>query len=237
MKIAEALLPERRWDHVLIDRAFGAEETLALARAAASHARQRLVLVAPAERGELAELRGTGFDGYLVKPLRTGSLAARLNASDFEAGPEAETERDGAAARKQHALAILVAEDNDINALLAQAMLGKLGHIPTVVADGATAVSAVATAQAIGAPYDLVLMDLHLPGMDGLEATRQIRALAEGGKLPIIALTANAFAEDREACRVAGMDGFLVKPFDRERLEEAIAAVRGGKPGKSFQAA
>jgi CheY-like chemotaxis protein len=100
-------------------------------------------------------------------------------------------------------------------------------------------VSAVAAAQAVDAPYDLVLMDLHLPGMDGLEATKRIRALGtEGGGVPIIALTANAFAEDREACRAAGMDGFIVKPFDRERLEEAIAAVRGGrKPGKNIQAA
>jgi CheY-like chemotaxis protein len=71
-------------------------------------------------------------------------------------------------------------------------------------------------------------MDLHLPGMDGFEATRRIRALAdEGGKIPIVALTANAFAEDREACRQAGMNGFVVKPLDRQRLEEAIAAARG----------
>jgi len=237
-KVAEALLPERRWDHVLIDRAFGGEETVSLARTAAPHARQRLVLVAPSDRGELGDLRGAGFDGYLVKPVRGASLAARLNAPEFEAEPAAEADGDSpAAARRQHALAILVAEDNDINALLAQAMLGKLGHIPTVVADGASAVTAVATAQAVGAPYDLVLMDLHLPGMDGLEATRRIRAFSEGGKVPIIALTANAFAEDREACRAAGMDGFLVKPFDRERLEEAIAAVRGGKPGQTLKAA
>ena len=240
-KIAEALLPERRWDHLFVDRSFGIDATHSLVRSAARHASQRLVLLAPSERPELSDLRSAGFDGYLVKPVRAASLAARLSTpeSEVEPGSDFDFEMSANSGRKQRALAVLIAEDNEINALLAQAMLGKLGHVPTVVADGVSAVSAVATAQAVGAPYDLVLMDLHLPGMDGLEATKQIRALgAEGGRVPIIALTANAFAEDREACRAAGMDGFIVKPFDRERLEEAIAAVRGGyKAGKNFQAA
>ena len=240
-KIAEALLPERRWDHLLVDRSFGIDTTHSLVRSSERHARRRLVLLAPSERSELSDLRGAGFDGYLVKPVRAASLAARLSASDSETGLDFDFEFESTvgSGRKQRALAVLVAEDNDINALLAQAMLGKLGHIPTVVTDGVSAVTAVATAQAVGAPYDLVLMDLHLPGMDGLEATRRIRALGtEAGRVPIIALTANAFAEDREACRAAGMDGFIVKPFDRERLDEAIATVRGGgKSGKSFQAA
>ena len=239
-KIAEALLPERRWDHLLVDRSFGIDATHSLARFAGRHASQRLVLLAPSERPELSDLRSVGFNGYLVKPVRAASLAERLRTPASEAGPDSDFDFESSArpGRKQRALAVLVAEDNEINALLAQAMLGKLGHIPTVVTDGVSAVSAVATAQAVGAPYDLVLMDLHLPGMDGLEATKRIRALGtEGGGVPIIALTANAFAEDREACRAAGMDGFIVKPFDRERLDEAIAAVRGGHRGKNFQAA
>src|SRR5690606_29146555 len=110
-----------------------------------------------------------------------------------------------------------------INALLVQAMLTRLGHLPTVVGNGMSAVTSVATAHAMGAPYDLVLMDLHLPGMDGLEATRRIRELSEkGGDVPIVALTANAFAEDRAACRAAGMNGFIVKPVDRQQLDAAI---------------
>jgi CheY-like chemotaxis protein len=138
---------------------------------------------------------------------------------------EAEEDRTSPAGRR---LAVLVAEDNDINALLAQALLARLGHAPTVVADGLSAVTAVATAHAIGAPYDLVLMDLHLPGVDGLEATRKIRALGpdEGGDIPVVALTANAAGEFREASREAGMDGFVLKPIDRERLEEAMVAAR-----------
>jgi CheY-like chemotaxis protein len=240
-KIAEALLPERRWDYLLVDRCLGADATHSLVRSAGRHASRKLVLLAPSERSELSDLKSAGFDGYLVKPVRSASLAERLRAPESEAGQDFDfdTEKSADPVRRQRALAVLVAEDNEINALLAQTMLGKLGHIPTVVTDGVSAVSAVATAQALGAPYDLVLMDLHLPGMDGLEATKRIRALGtEGGTLPIIALTANAFAEDREACRAAGMDGFIVKPFDRERLEEAIVAARGGrKPGRNIQAA
>jgi CheY-like chemotaxis protein len=85
----------------------------------------------------------------------------------------------------------------------------------------------------MGAPYDLVLMDLHLPGTDGLEATRKIRALGEeeGGAVPIVALTANASADDHEACRAAGIDAFLTKPIDRERLAEAMAEARGVRSG------
>jgi CheY-like chemotaxis protein len=137
---------------------------------------------------------------------------------------------DETGTRKRRRMMVLVAEDNEINALLTQAMLARLGHAPTVVSNGMAAVTAVATADAMGAPYDLVLMDLHLPGMDGIEATRRIRALADGaGEVPIVALTANAFAEDREACLDAGMNGFVVKPVDRQRLDDTIATMRGGR--------
>ncbi len=74
--------------------------------------------------------------------------------------------------------------------------------------------------------YDSVLMDLHMPGMDGLEATRRIRAIEaeeSASRTPIIALTANASSEDHDACLAAGMDGFLVKPLDREKLAAALA--------------
>lgn len=225
-RIAEALLPERDWTHIFVDRALGAQAAMSLSMQAKRNERELFVLLSPAERPELTRLRASGFNGYLVKPLRAASLAAQLAAAEIEPVP-ATQEGSGGPLPRERALAVLIAEDNDINALLAQATLGKLGHIPTVVGDGIAAVKAIAGAHAVGAPYDLVLMDLHLPGMDGLEATRRIRVLEGAGNVPVIALTANASNEDRDACIEAGMDAFVVKPFDRDMLEEAITAARG----------
>jgi signal transduction histidine kinase/CheY-like chemotaxis protein len=235
-RIAEALLPERDWTHVFVDRALGAQAAMSLSAQAKRSGRELFVLLSPAERPELSRLRASGFDGYLVKPLRAASLAAQLAAAEIEPIPAVQ-EGSGGPLPRERALAVLIAEDNDINALLAQATLGKLGHIPTVVGDGIAAVKAVAGAHAVGAPYDLVLMDLHLPGMDGLEATRRIRALEGAGNVPVIALTANASSEDRDACTGAGMDAFVVKPFDRDMLEEAIATARGMSAKRAAAAA
>jgi signal transduction histidine kinase/CheY-like chemotaxis protein len=227
--LAEMLLPERRWRHVLVDHAFGFDVATRIARVAASFAEHRHVLLSPAERGELADLRAAGFDSYLVKPVRAASLAARLAAPTLSPPVVPEIEPGAGDTKRQfgRGLMVLVAEDNEINALLVQAMLARRGHAPTVVGNGIAAVTAVATAHAMGAPYDVVLMDLHLPGVDGIEATRRIRSLGDdGGNVPIVALTANAFPEDQDACREAGMDGFVVKPVDRQRLEETMAAAR-----------
>ena len=188
--------------------------------------------------------RSSGFTGYLVKPVRAASLAARLNAEDafedmfedmFEDLPaEISAAGDAIAAAAANVkgngkgLSILVAEDNEINALLARALLTRLGHHPTVAGNGTAAVESWAAARAAGNPYDLVLMDVQMPGMDGLQAARRIRAAeAAAGDRPVrmLALTANAQSEDRDACLAAGMDGLLVKPLDRERLREALAAV------------
>jgi CheY-like chemotaxis protein len=122
-------------------------------------------------------------------------------------------------------LSILVAEDNEINALLARVLLVRLGHRPTIAGNGEAAVESWAASRAAGSAYDLILMDVQMPVIDGLEATRRIRAAeteASERPTPIMALTANAYAEDREACLAAGMDALLVKPLDRERLREAL---------------
>jgi CheY-like chemotaxis protein/anti-sigma regulatory factor (Ser/Thr protein kinase) len=239
-KLAAALLPERTWGAIFIDQALGGDVCEELVRASAAIPR-RLVLVAPAVRHELPTLKAAGFTGYLIKPVRAASLAAQLGTSDvtFERALEAVNAAIDACklplpppaptAAAANSLAILVAEDNEINALLARALLTKLGHRPTLAPDGAAAVEAFLAARSAGTPYGLVLMDLHMPGSDGVEATRHIRAAeAEnphgGERTPIIALTANAFDEDRTACLAAGMDGFLTKPLDRERLAAVLAS-------------
>jgi len=225
--VAAAILPEQTWTALLVDQALGTAVSEALAQRATGIER-RIVLLAPAMRGELPALKAAGFTGYLIKPVRAVSLAARFAANDgFDCAPAAElTSTAAEAVRPNGGLSILVAEDNEINALLARALLIKLGHRPTMVQNGAAAVDTWLAARATGIPYDRVLMDLHMPGMDGLEATRRIRdieAARDSPRTPIIALTANASAEDRDACLNAGMDGFVVKPLDRDRLAAALA--------------
>lgn len=224
---ARAALAAQRWDALIVDYGVGADTAISLARAAGSVAR-RIVLVSPGDRHDLGVLKEAGFSSYLVKPVRAVSLAARFGREiEATAFAEAEDERAPLARATSARLSVLVAEDNEINALLARALLVKLGHAPTMVENGAAAVAAWRAARAAGAPYDLVLMDLHMPDMDGMEAARRIRAdEAEARRTPIIALTANAFTEDREACLAAGMDGFLTKPLDVERLAAALAFAR-----------
>jgi signal transduction histidine kinase/CheY-like chemotaxis protein len=233
-KSAVALLAKRHWDALLVDYPL-ARSMIARSDLDALDATRRIVLIRPTERHELPALKERGFTGYLVKPVRMASLAARLTTEDaFEDmapeifGPD---QTDAAATDgkgKGIGLSILVAEDNEINALLARALLTRLGHRPTVAGNGTAAVESWAAARAAGKPYDLVLMDVQMPGMDGLQAARRIRAAeTQAGDRPVrmLALTANAQSEDRDACLAAGMDGLLVKPLDRERLREALDAV------------
>jgi CheY-like chemotaxis protein len=118
-------------------------------------------------------------------------------------------------------LRILVAEDNPANQVVARMMLEKMGHQVDMADDGNAAVAA-----ARSVAYDVILMDVRMPVMDGLEATRAIRGL-EGvaSTVPIIALTANAMASDREKCLSAGMTGFAIKPLSRAALERALAEI------------
>jgi PAS domain S-box-containing protein len=212
-------------DVALIDHSSAAETTAALQSIGDTIAR-RIVLVTPGERHGLLALRAAGATGYLVKPVRAASLAAQLTGmamADDIVAPKATVQRGDGPPADGTTLSILVAEDNKINALLACSLLSKLGHRPTVVSDGGEAVAVWTSAHAGEAPYDIVLMDVQMPGTDGLEATRRIRAAEAGGRrTPIVALTANAFAEDREACLAAGMDDFLVKPLDRDRLASML---------------
>ncbi len=232
---ARVAIAERPWDTIMVDAAVGTDAAAALARTPAPIPR-RIVILRPGDRHDLAALKDAGFSGYLVKPVRSVSLAglfeSRFDRATAPAPAGGTVPHRAAAAR----LSVLVAEDNQINALLTQALLAKLGHRPTMVETGAAAVEAWRAAGTAQAPYDLVLMDLHMPGMDGMEAARRIRAEeAEGRRTPIVALTANASPEDRDACLDAGMDGVLTKPLDAERLAAALGAATG--PGASSHAA
>jgi len=230
-KVAAALLPERAWGAIFVDHASGRAACDALARMTVVP--QRLVLVTPAARPELPALKEAGFTGYLVKPVRAASLAARLASDDSEferPGEHVDATADAPHKDTAKGLAILVAEDNEINALLARSLLIRLGHRPTIAVNGDAAVDAWLSAREAGEPYAMVLMDVHMPDVDGIEATRRIREAEAGGpRTPIIALTANAFEEDRDTCLATGMDGFLTKPLDRERLALALAKAAEAK--------
>jgi len=126
-----------------------------------------------------------------------------------------------AAPAVERKLRILVAEDTDMNQMLIRLLLTQDGHTVTIVDNGASAVEAVCRQD-----FDLVLMDMQMPVMDGVDATLRIRALPDkAGRLPILALTANVMAEELAACRDAGMQGHLTKPIDPNRLRAAIADV------------
>nr|WP_256372694.1 response regulator [Roseibium sp. RKSG952] len=125
-------------------------------------------------------------------------------------------------------LSILIVEDLVTNQLVLTGFLNKLGHKADVASNGVEAIDRVSNKR-----YDLVFMDMQMPEMDGLEATRRIRALSgKTGSIPILAMTANAMKQDEDRCREAGMNGFLTKPIDLRKLEGALEAIaRNGIAG------
>ena len=240
--VAQALLPERTWHAILIDRAFGTEEVALLGEGARVHAAHRIVMFTPATRHELllAPASSSSFTGYLVKPLRAASLAARLVATPEVLAPniaadalvEAVAQAEVPTIAPVRGLSVLVAEDNEINALLMRSLLSRLGHHAVITTNGEEALESWLSAKSAGAPYDLVLMDIQMPQLDGIETTKRIRAREAGEpgrQTPILALTANALVEDRYACFEAGMDGFLIKPLDREKLADALAGLAASR--------
>ena len=236
--VAEALLPERSWHAVLVEHGFGAVEAAALGEAARVHATQRILMFTPAARQDLK--LSPVFTGYLVKPLRAASLAARLTTAPEVAAPdlagdpliEPAVEAEKTTLAPVRGLSVLVAEDNEINALLMRSLLTRLGHHAVITTNGEAALESWLAAKSAGAPYDLVLMDIQMPQLDGIETTKRIRALEAGqpGRpTPILALTANTLVEDRYACFEAGMDGFLIKPLDRDKLADALAGLAASR--------
>jgi signal transduction histidine kinase/DNA-binding response OmpR family regulator len=235
IETAHDALAQGAWDAVMVDFGMGMQACLGLARQA-SECRQRIVLITPSQRAELPALQRLGFSGYLIKPVRAASLAARMDMrqQDVDFAPEPALRGKPIVERTGRGPAVLIAEDNEINALLAQALLTRLGHRVTLVNTGRAAVEAWDAAHAAGSPYDLLLMDVQMPDGTGIEAAGLIRAAeanAGRGLVPLFALTANAYEEDCAACMAAGMDGVLTKPLQRERLLEILARLSGTKCG------
>jgi signal transduction histidine kinase/DNA-binding response OmpR family regulator len=182
-----------------------------------------IAVCAQERRDEIEHARAAGLEHYILKPVRRRSLIERIEfAPGGVVGDEPKVREQS---RPLAGLRVLLAEDNPINALLARTLLTREGCLVSVVQDGQEAVDAAAT----GA-YDLILLDIRMPRLDGLEAAQRIRAgQGPSAQAPIVALTADAGEAERVQALQAGMDDFITKPIDATRLL-AVAERFTGRP-------
>ncbi|NEX22853.1 PAS domain S-box protein [Thiorhodococcus mannitoliphagus] len=186
----------------------------------------RLLLVTAFDDPELrTEAREAGFANILIKPITPsavhdvlGQVFAGTPPQRPEAGP-GESDAERALSHTYRGKRVLLAEDDAINQEVGKSLLSAVGLVVDIANDGAEAL-----AMARANTYALILMDMQMPGMDGLAATRAIRALADRADVPILAMTANAFAEDRERCLAVGMNDFLTKPVDPDALYATLVS-------------
>lgn len=186
-----------------------------------------ILLVSAGVRGDAASVKALGFDAYLQKPVTPSTLLDCLQQLHGSAGQgELLTVHALGEARSQK-LRLLIADDNPVNCKLAAIMLSKAGHEVQIVTNGQEALDAVTEI-----PFDAVLMDVQMPVMGGLEATRRIRALPDSAVagLPIIAITANAMRGDDDDCFAAGMNGYVTKPIDRATLLATVERLARAAP-------
>jgi two-component system, sensor histidine kinase and response regulator len=184
-----------------------------------------MMLSSAGQRGDAMRCRELGVAAYLTKPVRQAEL---MDAILVALGTRANSDTKPALVTRhslresQNRLRVLLAEDNAVNQLVALRLLEKCGHTVTVAANGRKAVEAWEEGS-----FDALLMDVQMPEMDGLEATRAIREKerSTGGRIPIIAMTAHAMKGDDERCLAAGMDDYLAKPIRREELTAALDKV------------
>ncbi len=185
-----------------------------------------MMLTSAGHRGDVERCRQLGILAYLFKPVRKRELLTAILAAlgqSATASPSAPVIRTAQHVQAK-GLRILLAEDNRVNQIVATRMAEKMGHSVVVAGNGQHALLLLATQ-----PFDLVLMDVQMPEMDGLTAARKIRESEQltPFHLPIIAMTAHAMKGDRERCMAAGMDGYVSKPISVPLLEEEIASVMG----------
>ena len=223
---------------MLIDHALGLADIERLGEAARLHATQRIVMFTPATRQELQPSATSAFTGYLVKPLRAASLAARLTAAPEVAAPSLAAEPDrpdrdvDAPRRRRKGLSILVAEDNRdqraVDPLAARpARPSRRHHHQRRRGAGILAVGEIRRHALRSRPDGHP--DAAAQRHRNHQAHPQPRGRRAGRRTPILALTANTLVEDRYACFEAGMDGFLIKPLDREKLAEALAGLAASR--------
>jgi PAS domain S-box-containing protein len=225
--VAKAATLAEGCDTLLIDAALENAEggTLKRLRRSGFAGCEAITLIAPTDRGMLGEFRRNGYSTFLARPVRGETLLRiLLSAMASPAAPMAAPKwglPTNVARDRMPSLSILIAEDNDINALLAKATLTKAGHKVEVVGNGKAAVEA-----AVGPTrYDVVLMDLHMPVMDGLDAIAAIRRHEEetgSMPVPIMVLSADSQEKTRHAVLAHGATGFVTKPLDPEVLVRAV---------------
>jgi len=180
-----------------------------------------ILLTRSGQRGDAARCREIGISGYLTKPVSTGelleSVQAVMHSSDSQDESQLVTRHTLRETRRK--LHVLLAEDNHVNQLVAQALLDKCGHTVTVVENGREAVERIRQEK-----FDLILMDIQMPVMDGIEAAAAVRDLERttGHRHPIVALTAHAMKGDREYFLAKGMDAYLAKPFEMSQLVSVL---------------
>jgi CheY-like chemotaxis protein len=212
---AEALLTTGApFDLVLVDERLGVGAAR-IQRLAADPQRRSGVILLKDAIGRGARDGAENVAATLVRPVRVAALTHAIERALGLGMPAAEASSPTRGTCTIAGTSVLVAEDNPVNQVVARTQLERLGCQVTVAANGREALAAVERGG-----FDLVLMDCQMPEMDGFEATRALRA--HGCRLPIIALTANGLAEDRERCLAAGMDDYVTKPVTATTLRTAL---------------
>jgi signal transduction histidine kinase/ActR/RegA family two-component response regulator len=181
---------------------------------------EKIILIEPKDRGSLPHYRANGFGSFLARPVRLETLVRVLHGKPGAADHDQEPARGADLSERAagHQLSVLLAEDDDISALLVTSALERAGHLVTRESDGRSAVARAADRQQ---RFDVILMDLHMPEMDGMDAIAAIRASEEersAPATPILVLTADGQAETEAAARGVGATGFITKPVDPFQL-------------------